>query len=522
MAEAGPQRRDALILAVIALLVFGARAASLPLFDLDEGAFSEATREILERGDWLMTYLNGEPRYDKPILIYWLQALSVLALGQTELAFRLPSILSATIWVLLVHGYVYPRGGREAALFAAGSALLAVMVGVIGHAATADALLNLCIAGAMLDVLRWFEQPRRAVLLRIYVWLALGTLTKGPIAVAIPLVASLLNAGFHGRLRDWLRAVFDPLGWLVYVAIVAPWIVSLSLRDGGDFLRHFLFDHNVGRYTQTLQNHGGEAWYYLIWLPLILLPFSGLLPGAIAQAWRHRREERTSLLAIWFLLVFALFSFSSTQLPHYVLYGCTPLFVLFGLRHAEATRAAPVLAIALLLPALLAALPFALPLVHTSARRAYEAGIVALAIESRQTAYSVVALGALALDVALAFARVALWQRLLGIGALQACVVWGVLAPWLAAAQQEPVREAARLARASGQPAVAFRTDLPSFSVYRQAVTPNRAPEPGELVLVRRDRIPALREALPGVDFVTRLERGGIALLERPASGAAP
>ena len=67
-----------------------------PLFDVDEGAFSQATLEMFQRGDFLSTYLNGQPRYDKPILIYWLQALSVAIFGVNEFAFRFPSALCAT------------------------------------------------------------------------------------------------------------------------------------------------------------------------------------------------------------------------------------------------------------------------------------------------------------------------------------------------------------------------------------------------------------------------------------------
>src|SRR5690349_9512215 len=71
-------------------LPFLLRLGAAPLFDADEGAFSEATREMLASGDWGHTTLNGAPRFDKPILIYWLQALSVSALGLHEMALRLP------------------------------------------------------------------------------------------------------------------------------------------------------------------------------------------------------------------------------------------------------------------------------------------------------------------------------------------------------------------------------------------------------------------------------------------------
>src|SRR5688572_32552233 len=79
---------------------------SAPLFDVDEGAFSQATLEMFQRGDFLSTTLNGEPRYDKPILVYWLQAASVVLLGVNEWAFRLPSAICATLWTGLTYAFV--------------------------------------------------------------------------------------------------------------------------------------------------------------------------------------------------------------------------------------------------------------------------------------------------------------------------------------------------------------------------------------------------------------------------------
>src|SRR5436190_19018388 len=77
-----------------------------PLFDVDEGAFSQATMEMFQRGDFLSTYLNGEPRYDKPILVYWLQALGVALIGPSEWAFRLPSAICASLWALITYLFV--------------------------------------------------------------------------------------------------------------------------------------------------------------------------------------------------------------------------------------------------------------------------------------------------------------------------------------------------------------------------------------------------------------------------------
>src|SRR5919206_914125 len=135
-------------LTVVAVLAsFFWMLGAAPLFDVDEGAFSQATLEMFERGDFLSTYLNGEPRYDKPILVYWLQAAAVAVLGPSEWAFRLPSAICATLWALLTYLFTRPPFEEERALLAAVVLATSLGVFIIGRAATADALLNLLIAG---------------------------------------------------------------------------------------------------------------------------------------------------------------------------------------------------------------------------------------------------------------------------------------------------------------------------------------------------------------------------------------
>src|SRR5947208_11956358 len=122
---------DARVRALAALAVitsFFWLLGAAPLFDVDEGAFSQATLEMFERGDFASTYLNGEPRYDKPILVYWLQAASVALLGPSEWAFRLPSALCATLWAWLTFLFARRSFGEERALFA--TVVLATSLGV--------------------------------------------------------------------------------------------------------------------------------------------------------------------------------------------------------------------------------------------------------------------------------------------------------------------------------------------------------------------------------------------------------
>ena len=203
-----------------------------PLFDVDEGAFSQATLEMFQRGDYLSTYLNGRPRYDKPILVYWLQAAAVAALGVSEFALRLPSALCASLWALLTLLFARRYFGLQRGLLAA--ALLATSLGVyiIGRAATADALLNLLIAASMFGAWLHLDTGRRSWLYATFAAIGLGFLAKGPVAILVPLAVTFLFCLLRRDLATWARAVFDWRGFLLFVAIAAPWYAIIFPRAG--------------------------------------------------------------------------------------------------------------------------------------------------------------------------------------------------------------------------------------------------------------------------------------------------
>ena len=296
-------RRTAGLAFLLPLALLSIRLGGAPLFDVDEGAFSEATREMFERGDFLSTYLNGAHRFDKPILIYWLQAVSVLALGLNEFALRFPSVVAAAVWCQAVAVFAAPRIGARNALFGCGIAATSFGVFVIGRAATADALLNALIALALFDAWRHVEQVAkggplaramgRPALYRAHLWIALGLLTKGPVALLVPVAAVVLFAAVNplvGRAfgwRDALRMFFDPVGWAILVGVAAPWYVAALVIHGRDFGDGFLLRHNVERFTGTLQNHSGSAFYYVAMVPLLLWPWVRVAAGGAAHAGRR-------------------------------------------------------------------------------------------------------------------------------------------------------------------------------------------------------------------------------------------
>jgi 4-amino-4-deoxy-L-arabinose transferase-like glycosyltransferase len=472
---------------------------------------------MLASGDWLSTTLNGAPRFDKPILIYWLQAGSVSLLGLNEFALRLPSALAALAWIGAIQRFVSTRFDRSTGALAAWIAATSVGVTVIAFAATADALLNALLALSMFDAWRFIEAGTsgatsrghlpaqtgvsapgtgRAALRRMYLWIALGVLTKGPIAALIPAAVTFLYCLTAKRLREWLQASFDPIGWLILIVVAAPWYGYMLHRHGQAFIDGFFVKHNLHRFSATLEGHSGSLVYYVVAVPLLLLPWSGLLGGtlrSVRSAWSAPLER---YLWLWFGFVFVFFSLSGTKLPHYALYGLTPLFILIAV-HRERARAGWISR--LLAASLLALLPL-LPWIAqgwadtaSGPRTAYYAALAREALQAAPSAYYVTTGCALAVGIAALFAmRGLVWQRLaIAAGALTVAL-HAAVAPWIGEVISGPVKRAALFVKNRPENVVQWNINVPSFSVYRGKITESREPRDGELAITRADRLEAL------------------------------
>ena len=365
-------------------------------------------------------------------------------------------------------------------------------------------------------------------LYRAYLWIALGVLTKGPVAILVPVAAVFAlrasSRGFVGerasRLRDALRLFFDPVGWAILVVVAAPWYVAALVIHGRDFVDGFILRHNVERFTGTLQGHSGGAFYYVLMVPLLLWPWLAWLLSAIGSLVRDVRARTASplktFLWVWCVFVIVFFSLSGTKLPHYALYGCTPLFVLCAMERERVER----LWLAAIPVVLLIAFVVALPdlLTHAAGagwiRDAFYRAMAARADAATPDFYRPVAWAGAALALAaLAWPRRRRAARIddgerrarrTATRALEASIVATLLlcvigAPMLGEVLQGPVKRAALVAKTMPEAAVTWNFHMPSFAVYRERVTPIGTPQPGELALTRIDRLPPDVDGRPAV-----------------------
>lgn len=490
--------QDRLLLAVLALFPFLALGTP-PLFDLDEGAFTASTTEMFLRGDFLSSYLLGEPRHDKPILIYWLQAAVVSLLGHGEFFWRLPSALASSLWILLTYAFVSrvrePRSGLLAALIIATAAGLVI----ITRAATADALLNLWLACTGYASWLWLREGARRWLFLAWLAMALGFLTKGPIALILPAATLLLWCASH---RDWQHIVraLAPGPLLLFLAVALPWFIIQTWIEGPGFLAGFFLKHNLSRFDAPMEGHGGQPFYYVPVVLLSLLPHTGLLLIALTRLKSIWQDALLRFGLFWFLIAFVLFSFSGTKLPHYVYYGYGGL-VLILVAQAEhragrwlfALTGALTFSLLLAVPALLEqALPRLKPDDFLLARDV---------ADSFGASYWLWCSAGLAVSLAPLLMR-AIKPRLAlhANGLLAGAAVAMFLLPIVGQVQQNPVKQAGMLARNLPGPLLLYGINTPSFQTYAQRRVERRPPRPGDLVLTRESRL----ADLPGSEVIFR------------------
>ncbi len=321
-------RRSTDVLALIAFCGY-LFAAGLPLVGLvgaDEPRYAQVAREMLQRHDWITPVLNGHPWLEKPPLFYWSAMLAYKAAGGvSDWAARLPSVVFSSLLVFFVYAWArHIRRGMQldAALI---TATAAMFVG-FGRSASTDMPLTVMFTAAMLCWYSWHANGGRGWLLGFYIFSALGTLAKGPVAVFL---AALIIVVFAMLRQDWrliLRTLW-PVGIAVYLAIAAPWFILVQ-RANPEFFRVFFLQHNLERYASNLYGHQQPVWYFVPIALLGLVPWTVFVIAAIVDAARDWRfsvkqppgeEDLRTFLTLWLLLPVVFFSFSHSKLPGYVL-----------------------------------------------------------------------------------------------------------------------------------------------------------------------------------------------------------
>jgi hypothetical protein len=494
------------------------------LFDVDEGAFTEATREMLVSKDWWHTTLNGADRFDKPIGIYWLQAISASFMGNNEFAYRLPSALSAWLGSLALAFFANKKWGAKAAVVAALVSATSLGPWAMARTATADALLGLFFVLIFLDLWRAIESKNLFYSRRLSVWVALGLLVKGPVAFVVPLGTLIIYFWNVPLERNHIKKIFfDAWSWVLVICIALPWYFYAYSRHGQLFIDGFFLKHNVERFTGSLEGHSGSWLYFFIALPILWMPWSFMGLKALSNFHHLWQQPFLKFAWIWFGFVFLFFSLANTKLPHYLLYAAPAVCCLITVSAIQAEKWTWILTSLfgfISLGLLLCAPSFLLNNLELVKNDFYfklfqdanDTEMWKWLLAAPFLIFTLFILNTVFKKLTISHIQDKFLFGFLAFSVFQSSVLALVALPWWSHTLQSPVQQLAITIKDRPETLVQWGVHFPSISTYRQSETPKRDPLPGDLALVRN-----VNADWP-VDAIVIETRGPLSVIQLPAN----
>ena len=347
-------RRDwpaCVLLTLLCLALYLPGLTTIPPVDRDEPRFAQATKQMLEGGDFIRPRFQTDNRFNKPIGIYWLQAAAVSVTRQQSRpaiwAYRLPSVLGACAAVLLTYWIGCQLFNRSVAALGAAFLASSALLVVEAHLATTDAVLLACVVAAQGCLAALYTAAQRGspggARHAAGFWLAqgLGILIKGPI---VPLVSGLtlgalllVDRRTTTRMLAGLRPVW---GVPLTLVVILPWMVAVGLATQWTFYREWISGDLLPKIVSGQELHGAPPGSYLLLLAATFWPGSLAMGLGIVQGFRHREQCAERFCLAWLIPTWLFFEVMPTKLPHYVLptYPALALLVACAVYDLAASR----------------------------------------------------------------------------------------------------------------------------------------------------------------------------------------
>ena len=330
--------RDLLILtsclSIFYLLTLGLRPVGVP----DEGRYISIAYQMYLSGDYITPLLNGVLFMDKPVLYYWLEALSMHAFGVNHWAMRFPMAVLGMMSVLAVFitgNYFFNRTTAWlAALILATSPLWYVFSQYANMDLEVASWVNLTLICILFGLHTPPGPGRRLLFYLAYIFAAAATLTKGLMGIAFPVLILAVYALITREFK-LIKSIYFPSGITIYLALTLPWFLLMQ-KTHPDFFHYFFYVQHWDRFTDNSFNNLQPCWFFVGIILIGLLPWSPMAVAGLRQAFqrqsdRSRMQQRVMLFSgLWMVLLFVFFSYPSSKPIGYILPVMAPLSLLFA------------------------------------------------------------------------------------------------------------------------------------------------------------------------------------------------
>ena len=318
--------RGPLLAALVALLAGLPALLLLPPLDRDESRYAQATSQMLETGDYVDIRFQDDPRWKKPVGIYWMQAAAVAVTSSVEnrdiAPYRIPSILGAMLAAAACAWAGAAMFGQRAGFLAGAILGASFLLSTEAGIAKTDAMLCGAVTLAMAGLARIYlatragEVPIRPHKLMFWLGLGLSILIKGPIGLIV-VVPAMIALSVWDRDAGWLKRLGWGWGLPLVALIVGPWAIAITIATDGGFWTEAIGGDLAPKIAGGDEGHGVFPGFYLLIAPLLFFPATLLLPAALSAGWSRRAEPAIRFLVCWLVPAWLIFELTPTKLPHY-------------------------------------------------------------------------------------------------------------------------------------------------------------------------------------------------------------
>ena len=320
--------RGPLLAALVALIAGLPSLLLLPPLDRDESRYAQATSQMLESGDYVDIRFQDDPRWKKPVGIYWMQAIAVAVTSSVEnrdiAPYRIPSILGAMLAAAACAWAGAAMFGQRAGFLAGAMLGASFLLSTEAGIAKTDAMLCGAVTLAMAGLARIYlasragEVPIRPHKLMFWLGLGLSILIKGPIGLIV-VAPAMLALSVWDRDISWLKRLGWGWGLPLVALIVGPWAIAITIATDGGFWTEAIAGDLAPKIAGGDEGHGVPPGLYLLIAPLLFFPATLLLPAALSAGWHRRTEPAIRFLICWLVPAWLIFELTPTKLAHYTL-----------------------------------------------------------------------------------------------------------------------------------------------------------------------------------------------------------
>ncbi len=321
--------RGPLLAALVALIAGLPCVLFMPVVDRDEARFAQASAQMLESGDYTVIRFQDQPRFKKPVGIYWLQAASTRVFGggsdRQIWTYRLPSLVGAMLaaWACAWGASAFLRANLAtlAGALMGGTYLLSTEA----FLATTDGLLCGAVTLSMAALGRMYlaqlgRGPATGQTEKLLFWLgvAFSLLLKGPVGPMV-MGLSLLALWSWDRKARWMKDIGWGWGLVIILGLVGPWTLAITVATDGAFWTTMVAGDVAPKIAGGQEGHGALPGYHLAVAPFMLFPATMLIPAALTLGWKHRDAPAIRFALCWLVPTWLVFELVPTKLVHYTL-----------------------------------------------------------------------------------------------------------------------------------------------------------------------------------------------------------